>query len=211
MPSIDSSMMIYIIMAVVVVWILWQVLKPSRKLRERPDDALLKLVADLKLSAKVNKEPEIRWLKFQGDRKVFRKRRYRVKGVVPDSRCFVFTIKTSWMSFSRVVLIPTELCTFLNSAEISVRARGIQRWNHLIWAVVLGEKDEGTATHYEDIVQDYLVYSMATMFKIELRNISFGNWHESAAGTEYLDFIRRTERMPAGPPHEQPAPKEEGT
>jgi hypothetical protein len=205
----NQQLMIYAIVGAIGAYIIWSLIKPGHRPRERPNDALQKLIADLKLSAKVNKEPEIKWLMFQGDRKVYRERRYPIKGVVPDSRCFVFTIKTSWLSFSRVVLIPTELCTFLNSSEISVRARGIQRWNQLVWTVVLGERDENNAIHFEEIVQSYLVYAMHTMFRIELRNISFGNYHESAAGAEYADFQRRSERMPAAPQQTGPNPQEE--
>jgi hypothetical protein len=208
---IDNNVWMMLGFGLIGAYVLWSVLKPSRKLRERPDDALQKLVADLKLSAKVNKEPHVKWIKFQGDRKVLIKKRFKVKGYIPDPRLFIVTVRTGLLPLTRVIGIPTELSTFLNSREISVRARGIQRWNGLIWTVVLTERDQANAVHFEDIIQDYLVYAMHTMFRIELRNISFGNYHESAAGAEYADFMRRSERMPAAPPQQGPTPKEEGT
>jgi len=174
----------------------------KKKGREKPHDALQKLMVDLKLSAKVNREREIKWIKFQGDRKVYRKTRYKIKGVIPDPRCFIFAIKTSWLSFTRVILIPPELCTFLNTAEISVRARGVQRWNNLMWVPVLTERDQGDLLHFEQIWHKYLDYAIIQQARIEFGELSFDNWHESADGADYQNFIMRAERVPQGPPQE---------
>ena len=208
MPTDTNQLVLYAIIGFIGVWILWGIFKPKHRGRERPDDALLKFVADLKVSSKQNREPEIKWIKFQGDARVFRKRRYKIRGIIADSRCFVIGIRTRILSFTKMVLIPPELCTFLNTSEVSVRARGIQRWNSLVWFLVLAEKDQGKATHFEAIVHDYLAYAMDNQFRIELRNITFGNYHESASGTEYQDYIRRHERMPVTNEPE-PAPGQE--
>lgn len=209
LPADTNQLVLYAIIGFVGIWIFWQLFKPKRRGRERPDDALLKLVADFKASAKQNRESEIRYIKFQGDTKVYRKTRYRLRGIIPDSRCYVFGFRTRLLAFTKIVLVPTELCTFLNSTEVSVRARGVQRWNSLLWFVILTERDQDNAIHFENVVHDYLKYAMDNQFRIELRNITFGNWHESAAGTEYQDFVRRTERMPQTEVPEKAPPKEE--
>lgn len=175
-----------------------------KKGREKPHDALQKLMADLKLSSKVNKEREIKWIKFQGDRKVYRRSRYRIKGYIPDPRCFVFCIKTSTLAFTRMVLIPPELCTFLNTAEISVRARGVQRWNSLIWVPVLTEKDQDKTLHFEQVWHKYMDYAIVQQARVEFGETSFDNWVEAADGSDYLAFISRGERIPMGPPAEEP-------
>jgi hypothetical protein len=175
-----------------------------KRSREKPNDALQKLMADLKLSAKVNREREIKWVKFQGDTKVYRRTRYRVKGVIPDPRCFIFAIKTSRLTFTRIILIPPELCTNLNTAEVSVRARGVQRWNSLVWVPVLTERDQGNMLHFEQIWHRYMDYAIIQQARVEFGELSFDNWHESADGSDYLNFISRQEQIPAAQQQQEP-------
>lgn len=192
----------------------WGLISPflrfTKKGREKPQDALQKLVVDLKLSCKVNKEREIKWIKFQGDKRVYREKRYKIKGYIPDPRCFVFLIRTGVIALSRVVLIPPELCTNLNQREVSVRARGIQRWDHLIWWVVMSEKDQHNIKHFEDIVHNYLDYAMTQQASVEIHDVIFGNVYEAADGSRYQDFMSRAERMPSVPVGNERPPKEEG-
>jgi len=209
MPMPDLSMVIYIVIIVFIAGFSLRLVLQfmpwfHKRGREKPHDALQKLMADLKLSAKVNREKEIRWIKFQGDTKVYRRSRYKVKGVIPDSRCFIFCVKTSWLSFSRMVLMPPELCTFLNTAEISVRARGIQRWNTLLWVPVLTERDQNDMLHFEKIWHRYMDYAIIQQARVEFGEISFDNWHESADGTDYLNFISRSEKIPVAQAQQEP-------
>lgn len=205
MNNEDFFIILYIFIAVLIATAVWEMVKEfvpwmsRRKAREKPRDALQKLLVDLKLSSKVNRESEIRYIRFQGDRLVYRKKRYRVVGMIPDPRCFVFGIRVRKLPLTSILLCPPELCTALNAREISIRARAIQRWDNLVWVPVLTEKDISRIRVFEQIWTKYLDYCTIVQGRVEFNEISFDNWYEAADGAEYQGMIERQERMQASP------------
>lgn len=208
-------LLIYLVVGVMIAAAIWNMVSQflpwisRRRMREKPRDGLQKLLTDLKLSAKMNRERDVRYLRIQGDTTVLAKRRYRIKGIVPDSRCYIIGLKLRRISLTSILLCPPELCTFLNSREISIRARAVQRWNGLVWVPVLTERDVIHIRKYEKIWQNYLDYATIQMGRVEFAEVAFGNWYEAADGGEYQDFVSRQEKAPGvEAPKEQQAVEE---
>lgn len=194
-------LLIYIVVGVMIAGAIWAIVSSflpwmtRRRAREKPRDALQKLLTDFKLSAKSNREAIIKFVRFQGDKSVYRARRYKVRGIIADPRCYVFGLKLRRLSLTSVLLCPPELCSFLNSREVAIRARGIQRWNNLFWFPVLTEGDIPEIKRFEGMIQKYLDYSTIQMGRIEAGELFFDNWYEAADGSEYQSFVERSERV----------------
>jgi len=202
MAAMDISILMPLIVVVIVVFIglaIFSKIGPffhKKRTREIPRDSLQKLVNDLKVSGKFNKERSVKWMKFEGDRSVYRHRKYRIVGYVPAPECNVFLIKTRMISISRVFLCPPDLSTDINAREISIRARAIRRVNNILWVPVLTEKDIDKITAIEKTWRDFYKKVMFEQVFVEFGEIKAHAIYEAAEGVDYRESQARSEKMP---------------
>ena len=202
MAAMDLSILMPLIIIVIVVFIgiaIFSKIGPffhKKRTREIPRDSLQKLIGDLKVSGKFNKERSVKWLKFEGDRSVYRHRKYRIVGVVAAPECNVFLIKTRIIAISRVFLCPPELSSDINAREISIRARGVRRVNNIIWVPVLTERDIDMIKKIEQTWRDYYKKIMSEQVFVEFGEIKAHAIYEAAEGVDYRESQARSEKMP---------------
>ena len=198
----DTSFLMPMIIIILVVFVgiaIFSKIGPflhKKRTREIPRDSLQKLIGDLKVSGKFNKERSVKFLKFEGDRSVYRHRKYRIVGVVAAPECNVFLIKSRVISISRVFLCPPELATDINAREISIRARGIRRVNNILWVPVITEKDIDKIMKIEQTWRDYYKKIMSEQVFVEFGEIKAHAIYEAAEGVDYRESQARSERMP---------------
>jgi len=202
MAAMDLSILMPIIIVVVVVFVMIAVFKNigpffhKKRTREIPRDSLQKLINDLKVSGKFNKERSVKFLKFEGDRSVYRHRKYRIVGYVAAPECNIFLIKTRMISISRVFLCPPELSSDINAREISIRARGVRRVNNIIWVPVLTERDIDKIKDIEKTWRDFYKKIMSEQVFVEFGEIKAHAIYEAAEGVDYRESQARSEKMP---------------
>lgn len=200
--AMDLSILMPLIIIVIVVFVmiaLWKAfggIFHKKRTREIPRDSLQKLIGDLKVSGKFNKERSVKFLKFEGDRSVYRHRKYRIAGYVAAPECNIFLIKSRMISISRVFLCPPDLATDINAREISIRARGIRRVNNIIWVPVITEKDIDKIIKIEQTWRDYYKKIMSEQVFVEFGEIKAHAVYEAAEGVDYRESQARSEKMP---------------
>lgn len=191
-------MIVIIVVAItmMVVGMLKGILPNRGRAREQAQDALQKLLKDLKASAKANRERTVKSIRMEGDRSVYRDTVYHCGGVLAHLSCYVVLWKKWKFGFWRVGLVPPQICSDLNATTISIKGRGWQRWNGLVWVAILTQQDRVHLNEYEKIWSDFLTYATLRQAGIEFHDIFTQAVYEAAEGRRYQDFVARTEKLP---------------
>lgn len=200
--GMDLSFIMPLIVIIIVVMVVASIISlvmpflNKKRTHEIPRDSLQKLSSDLKISGKFNKERSVKWLKFEGDRSVYRHRRYKIAGYTPAPECNVFLIKSRAISFSRIFFCPPQLVTDINAREVSIRARGVRRVNNLIWIPVLTIADKDKIKEIEKTCRDFFDKLILNQNEVEFGEVQSYAWFEAAEGQSYKESMNRSERMP---------------